>query len=448
MSPVKPSRKKAAKTAAKPVRVRGATAGKAASRERGRTTASKTRKTHTKAKSEATTAVKTKTTKKRAARKATLKIPAILLEGDTTSAPPVSGPGQRYVLAPTPPPEHLEPTEEPGELPEAYGTKRLFLTARDPQWVYAHWDLTREQQKRYNALSADGHLILRVYIDTTAGELATQAHVHPDSRHWFVHVGRGGTKYVAELGYHQRKGKWVTIAVSGMATTPVEAASADTSARFATIPVDVPFERLLGLVKTLAAENVPLVQAIEQFRAAGHPALPSPVVFAAKEWTPEQERALAEVVSMDQVRRVWIGSLEITELVRGQLAKEFASQAAAQITSPVGGWGSISSPFGGEQRPKGFWFSVNAELIVYGATEPDAKVTIGGRRIKLRPDGTFSYRFALPDGKYELPAVATSADGEDVRAANLHFARATQYRGKVGAHPQDPALKSPRPEHT
>jgi hypothetical protein len=418
---------------------------------RRRTATGKARRIQTPAKSPVATLAKAKPTKSRAARqvtrKATLKIPPILLEGDTTPAPPVSGPGQRYALGPTSPPEHFKPTEEPGELPEAYGTKRLFLTARDPQWVYAHWDLTREQQNKYNALSTDGHLILRVYSGSMAGERAAQAHVHPDSRHWFVHVGRGGTKYVAELGYHQRKGGWATIAVSGTATTPVEAVSVDTSARFATIPVDMPFARLLPLVKTLVAENVPLVQVIEQLRAAGHPALPSPAAFAAKEWTPAQERALADVVSMDQVRRVWIGSLEITELVRRRMIQELGSLGAAQIASPFGGPGSISSPFGGEQRPKGFRFNVNAELIVYGATEPNANVTIGGRYIKLRPDGTFSFRFALPDGQYQLPAVATSVDGEDVRAANLHFARATQYRGKVGAHPQDPALKPPKPEH-
>jgi hypothetical protein len=99
------------------------------------------------------------------------------------------------------------------------------------------------------------------------------------------------------------------------------------------------------------------------------------------------------------------------------------------------------------QRAKGFWFNVNAELIVYGATEPDATVTIGGRTIKLRPDGSFSYRFALPDGKYELPVLATSADGDDSRSAELKFSRNTRYRGEVGVHPQDSALKPPRPAH-
>ena len=97
------------------------------------------------------------------------------------------------------------------------------------------------------------------------------------------------------------------------------------------------------------------------------------------------------------------------------------------------------------ERKKGFWFNVNAELIIYGATEADATVTIGGRKIQLRPDGTFSYRFSLPDGQYALPAVATSADGTDSRSAALKFSRDTQYRGDVKAHPQDPALKIPSP---
>ena len=160
-----------------------------------------------------------------------------------------------------------------------------------------------------------------------------------------------------------------------------------------------------------------------------------------------------DVVNMDTVRRVWIGSLEITELIRRKLLGELSSQAAAGlggVTSPAGAFGvsSLSSPFGGgEQKARGFWFNVNAELIIYGATEPDASVTIGGRPIKLRKDGSFSYRFALPDGQFPLPAVATSADGTDTRWADLHFARATRYGGgEVGVHPQDPALRPPTPE--
>ena len=102
---------------------------------------------------------------------------------------------------------------------------------------------------------------------------------------------------------------------------------------------------------------------------------------------------------------------------------------------------SVSSPFGGAERQRGFWFNVNAELIIYGATEPDATVTIGDRKIKLRPDGTFSFRFALPDGEYPLPAAAHSADGEETREARLEFSRNTRLprrsrRASAGQEPE------------
>lgn len=91
---------------------------------------------------------------------------------------------------------------------------------------------------------------------------------------------------------------------------------------------------------------------------------------------------------------------------------------------------------------RGFWFNINAELIISGATEPDAQVTIAGQPIPLRPDGTFTCRFALPDGAYELVAQAVAARG-DTRAAALLFQRATRYEGEVGAHPQEPTLTPP-----
>src|SRR5947208_11403338 len=78
-------------------------------------------------------------------RKPPVEVPPILLEGDAPAAPPVSGPGQRYALGPGQKAQSTERPAETGELPDAYGTKRLHLTARDPYWVYAHWDLTREQ---------------------------------------------------------------------------------------------------------------------------------------------------------------------------------------------------------------------------------------------------------------------------------------------------------------
>ena len=387
-----------------------------------------------------------KATPKRAA----VKIPPILLEGDAPSVPAVSGPGQRYALGPTPPAEVRTRQPESGELPEAYGTKRLLLTARDPHWIYAHWDLSREQLKKYNALSVDGHLVLRIYKDAIAGKPFNEIHVNPESRNWFVNVGLGASKFLADLGFYQRTGRWINISTSDATLTPPETMSDDFSVWFETLPPDLRFDHLLKLLRTAVSEQVPLFEAIQQLRASGFKGLPDVKALSSGRWTPDQERALAEIVKMDTVRRVWMGSMEITELIRRQLLQEMSSAAAAQFSIP-GSWSaavsSFSSPYGGMERPKSFWFNVNAELIIYGATEPGAEVTIGGRVIRLRPDGTFSYRFALPDGKYELPAIATSADGTDSRSAGLKFGRSTEYRGDVGQHPQDARLKAPLAAH-
>ncbi len=342
--------------------------------------------------------------------------------------------------------------DEVGDLPEAYGTQRLLLAARDPHWLYAHWDLSTSQLREYNSLSADRHLVVRVFVGDFSSAPCTEVHVHPESRNWFIHVGRGGTRYVAELGYYAKgTHHWVSLSKSGATLTPPDTVSADATTEFATIPVEIPFETLVALIKAAAMENIPLAEAILQLRATGYMGLPEAIDWPTAEWTPEQERALAEaiaeMVSMDQVQRVWVGSLEITELLRRKLAQQRGSEALAEIGLPSGGLGSISSPFGGQERPRAFWFNVNAELIIYGATEPDATVTLAGRTIRLRPDGTFSYRFALPDGQYDLPATATSADGVDQRAAGLSFGRTTVYRGEVGVHPQDPRLKPPKREH-
>ena len=385
-------------------------------------------------------AAKPKTTTARRAyvRRKKIEVPPLLLEGDQPAPPPASGPGRKYALGPVPPSQHFETAET--ELPEAYGTKKLFLTARDPHWLYAHWDLTREQQLKLNTRSAAGHLILRIYAGKVQGHPICDIHVHPESRHWFAHVERAGDSYAAELGYYSPPGRWTRIAVSSATVTPPDAVSTEGDVEFATIPFEFPFARLIEIIKSAVRENLPLAQAVEELRRHGHPELPRAKGKPVSTWTPRQEQALAKVVNVDEVRRVWMGSLEITGLIRRRLAHEISSLGVSSLSS-------LSSPFGGAGQPKGFWFNVNAELIIYGATEPAAKVTLGGHEIKLRSDGSFSYRFALPDGKYDLPAVAVSADGADARAANLKFSRETEYLGDVGARPQDPALKPPLAEN-
>jgi hypothetical protein len=73
-----------------------------------------------------------------------------------------------------------------------------------------------------------------------------------------------------------------------------------------------------------------------------------------------------------------------------------------------------------------FHFEIDAELIVYGSTEPNAKVTLQGEAVQVRPDGTFTVRFSLPDSRQIIPAVAASPDGVEERTIVLAVERNTK----------------------
>jgi hypothetical protein len=121
------------------------------------------------------------------------------------------------------------------------GDGRLHLAARDPHWLYVHWDFTRAHQAQLNAQSRHGHLIVRVFRDDLHGECGGENHVHPQSRHWFVHVETPGATYFAELGYYAAS-DWHRLATAGPVTTPPRRAAPDRTATYLTLHPDRPLE--------------------------------------------------------------------------------------------------------------------------------------------------------------------------------------------------------------
>lgn len=83
------------------------------------------------------------------------------------------------------------------------------------------------------------------------------------------------------------------------------------------------------------------------------------------------------------------------------------------------------SPGSVAREPKPFHFVVHTELVVYGAAEPGATLTLQGLPVALRPDGTFSLRFQLPDGEQVLRAVAVSPEGNVERVITPVVTRRT-----------------------
>lgn len=169
-------------------------------------------------------------------------------------------------------------------------------------------------------------------------------------------------------------------------------------------------------------------------------------------WTPAQARAMAaELAALERGRppSSLVGAAAGPGPARPVVAAVAESSAAAEgprgLEQVPQAPAPSSAEVGRPALPPGrrFWFNLHAELIVYGATEPDARVTVDSEPIPLRSDGSFTLRFALPDGEYALRAEATAADGVEARAARLEFVRRTTYQGQVGVAPADPTLHPP-----
>ncbi|MGC8765912.1 MAG: DUF4912 domain-containing protein [Brevinematia bacterium] len=99
------------------------------------------------------------------------------------------------------------------------------------------------------------------------------------------------------------------------------------------------------------------------------------------------------------------GGYIIRKLVGSEVVLEWRGIGAGE-------WSGISS--GGVfsfQGKAGFNLSLNTELIIYGTTAPNARLTIGGVPVELSPDGKFSIRFYLKDGEFRIPVIAVSNEG-------------------------------------
>lgn len=258
--------------------------------------------------------------------------------------------------------------ERPQELPDHYGDNQIFLMVRDPHWLYAYWEIQKEfEQACLNQLGGDWNFVksvLRVY------ETANQANqpsffdipLSGFSRKWSIEVSPNRS-YVIEIGLLHQDGRFIVLARSNRVTTPRIGMSDVIDEQW----MDIDFEKMYAL-------------------SGGF--------------------------------EVGKSSLELQKLMEERLVRAVSSGSGASAIS------SLTSPVKIHKRD--FYFILDCELIIYGATESDAKVTLQGCEVKLQPDGTFSLRFAFPDGKQTLDVRAISADGIEERVIIPVVERTTQ----------------------
>jgi len=258
-------------------------------------------------------------------------------------------------------PRDLKTRERKGfRFPPGYGDNRIVLLARDPWWIFAYWEIRRDKEEEaIKRIESSGDSmeksVLRVYDVTNINFTGANAHSYFDidlkglANNWYINVNSPDKSWVVDIGIVAKKGAFYMLARSNAIKTP----------RF-------------GMSDHLDAE-----------------------------WMmPEED--YWRMFGLSGGFGVGKGSLEVREMVKRRLEEQVSS-------------GGISSAASFYRKPveRKFWLVANCELIVYGATEPDARLTVQGEKIALRPDGTFTLRFALPDGRQVIPVEATSKDGVD-----------------------------------
>lgn len=247
----------------------------------------------------------------------------------------------------------------PQDLPYGYDVDKIVLQVRDPWWLHVYWELRQETIGKLRRELKDNfskaQRLLRVYDVSNIMFDGSNANKSFD-----IHINEYATNWYIDTAGPGRS--WC---------------------------VDLGLLLPDGRFITILRSNVV------------HTPLEGPSWITDEEW----------MIPEDMFTRLYglgvgFGSspAKVKKLWEQRLKRDITSGPLSSVSSPVR-----------KAQERKFWLVVNTELIVYGATEPDAKVTVQGKRINLRPDGTFSLRFALPDGKQVIPVKATSSDNKEDR---------------------------------
>lgn len=247
---------------------------------------------------------------------------------------------------------------------------RLVVMVRDPYWLQVFWELSRQSIDRaQSAMGPHWHAaapVLRLYkmgVDGTSA-LVRNIAIHGGVSHWYVDVQDPPCEFRLEIGYLAANGHFYGLARSNSVTTP-RAGTSDA--------VD---------------EN----------------------------WTDVADNA-DRIFAMSGGYSPRGTSLELQELLEERLGRPMGTpmetrygDGAARVISAA-------------QKLR---FSVDAELLVFGVSNPGAHVTLQGEPVPLRPDGSFSVRMSLADRRQVIPVIASSSDGLEQRTIILAVERNTK----------------------
>ncbi len=248
---------------------------------------------------------------------------------------------------------------------------------RDAFWLHVHWDLSQQSVRRAEAaMGQDWHTarpILRL-LQVSAGTVTSATEkvvrdidIHGGVNNWYVDVKDSPKSYRLDIGYLAANDRFFALGRSNVVTTPAAGSSDAIDEHWADVAED--FEKIYALSGGYSDDG---------------------------------------------------GGSELQALFEERLRRPMSAPLFARYGAN-----------GVQPGRRKFNFQVDAELLVYGATEPGGQVTLNGDPVRLRPDGTFTVRFHLPNCRQVIPAVASSADGVEQQTIVLAVERNTKTMERV-----------------
>ncbi len=278
---------------------------------------------------------------------------------------------------------------------DSLGSTKVVFLPRDPEWAYVFWELSEEDRNRASSKGAT-NLSLRL-VDITGNQNGkanpgTLREVTVDSHNteWYLPIPLGDRDYQVELGYRFRS-QWISLAFSSPAKVPALHPSEVILDQFVPFSLETP---------TSYPEELTLDK--EDPRDTGL-----------------HERLYQSAIT--NFGKTRIGSEEF------QQDSSINKDSKSINDSGAGLWasGRNDSGIGVLQSDHSFWLVADAELIVYGSTDPAAKLTIGGEVVPLASDGTFRLQVPFRDGIQNYFIEALDAKAIEKRNISMKFERIT-----------------------
>ncbi len=247
---------------------------------------------------------------------------------------------------------------------------RLVVMVRDPYWLHAVWELSQRSVDRARAAMGQrwhkSKPILRVFRIKEAGASSHEKdiQIHGGVSNWYVDVENPPCQFRMEIGYQSEDRSFYCLARSNTVKTPPSGTSDAVDENW-----------------TDVAENADRIYAMSGGYTPGGT------------------------------------SRELQELLEERLRRPLGSPMNTRYGQGAAGLSSTDDSMR---------FAVDAEVIVYGAINRDAHVTLKGEPVQLRADGTFAVRLSLPDQRQVIPIVASSSDGVEQQTVILAVERNTK----------------------